>query len=328
MNDDYIARGLFKNGHFNTLFSHFFDQVKSLPFVREALPHPLGFDLYLDWVKAGNERLVIFTHGLESNSHARYIQTMGNHLLATGHDIVAWNLRNCANGEPCQQNAHYHSGISEDLELVIEHILKTHHYRQIVLIGFSMGGNITLKYLGEKGPDLPTEITKAIAISTPLDLLSCSYTLLTFPNIFYGRHFLSTILHKVREQRSSIEALGLDVDKLLTARNLREFDNWFTAPVHGFHSEDHYYTSCSSKPLLKNIRIPALLISAYDDPILSSECYPTTAEINNPLITTLYTQHGGHVGFYTARKTEPWLEDKLDKFLLKKTEQEKTMSEH
>ncbi len=320
MIDDYVATGLFKNGHYNTLFAHYFGKVKRLPFIREPFAHPLGFTLFLDWVKAGNERLVIFSHGLESNSYARYIQTMGRSLLDSRYDVLAWNLRNCAEGEPYQKNAHYHSGISEDLDLVIEHVLATHQYQQIVLVGFSMGGNIMLKYLGEKGAKLPGEIKRAVAISTPLDLLSCSYVLLQFPHIFYGRHFLKTILHKVREQRENVEALGLDVDQLLQSKNLRDFDHLFTAKVHGFNSQDHYYTSASSKPLLHNIVIPTLLLNAFDDPILAPECYPTSEEINNPLIEVLYTKYGGHVGFNTQEKTEvKWIENKVTRFLLGQT---------
>lgn len=317
MLDDYVATGLFTNGHFNTLFTHFFGKARLLPFVREPLLHPAGFNLYLDWVKQGNDRLVIFSHGLESSSHARYIQSLGRSMLASGYDVLAWNLRNCAKGETWQKNAHYHSGISEDLDLIIGHVLATQHYKQIVLVGFSMGGNIMLKYLGEKGQNLPGEIKSAAAISTPLDLLSCSHALLQFPNMVYGRHFLKTILHKVRMQRENVEALGLDVEQLLQTDNLRDFDHLFTAKVHGFNSQDHYYTSASAKPLLGKIAIPTLLLNACDDPILTPECFPSAEEINNPLITLLYTQHGGHVGFYTPAKAgTSWLENKVKRFLL------------
>ena len=316
MNNNYKATGLFKNGHFNTVYSHFLCKVESLPFSRERYHHPQGFALFLDWLKAENDRLVIFCHGLESSSNARYIQTMGQHFLASGYDVLAWNLRNCAEGEPFEKNAHYHSGISEDLDLVIEHVLSDNHYKEIVLVGFSMGGNIMLKYLGEKGGNVSSLIKRAVAVSTPVDLLSCSYVLLKLPNRVYGNNFLKTILNKIRIQRDDVAELGLNVDKILQSKNLREFDDAFTAPFHGFDSEDDYYISCSALPLLPNITIPTLLLSALDDPMLTPECYPEVNQINNPLVKAVYTQHGGHVGFYTpSDEGIGWMEQQAFRFL-------------
>ncbi len=316
MNNNYKASGLFKNGHFNTVYSHFLCKAKQLSFTRERLALPEGVSLFLDWMKDDNERLVIFCHGLESSSNARYIQTMGAHFSASAYDVLAWNLRNCAEGEPFEKNAHYHSGISEDLDSVVEHVLATCQYQQIVLVGFSMGGNLMLKYLGEKGGELPCVIKRAMAVSTPVDLLSCSYVLLKMPNRVYGNNFLKTILHKIRTQRDDVAELGLDVERILQSKNLREFDDAFTAPFHGFDSEDHYYTSCSALPLLPHITIPTLILSALDDPMLTPECYPEASLIGNPLVQTVYTRHGGHVGFYTpSDEGIGWMEQQALRFL-------------
>jgi hypothetical protein len=315
MTDNYEAPWFFKNGHVNTLFTHLFCKVEPLQFSRERLLHSQGFSLFLDWMQEGNERLVIFSHGLESSSNARYIQAMGHQFLEANFDVLAWNLRNCAEGEPYEEGAHYHSGISEDLELVINHVLQNHHYEEIVLVGFSMGGNILLKYLGEKAGNIHPSITRAMAVSTPIDLLSCSYVLLEFPNSLYGRSFMKTILAKVRDQRHSIEVLGLDVDKILQCENLREFDETFTAPVHGFSDENDYYIRASAAPLLSKIAIPTMMINAWDDPMLSISCYPTAEEINNPLVTPMYTRHGGHVGYFSGCKKIGWLERQALEFL-------------
>ena len=317
MGNNYKATGLFRNGHFNTIYSYLLCKSEPLPFRRESLAHPAGFSLYLDWMCEQNDSLVIFSHGIESSSHARYIQTMGRHFLAVGYDVLAWNLRNCAEGVPYQKHAHYHSGISEDLDLVVNHVLEKHHYQQIVLVGFSMGGNIMLKYLAEKGKSIPSVIRRAMAVSTPVDLLSCSYVLMKMPNRIYGHNFMKTIRQKMRTQRADLQELGLDVDKLLKCRNLREFDDAFTAPFHGFASQDDYYITCSALPLLPNIAIPTLLLSALDDPMLTPECFPSDEVVNNPLIETVYTRHGGHVGFYTSGREEiGWMEQQALRFLV------------
>ncbi|NRB40285.1 MAG: alpha/beta fold hydrolase [Pseudomonadales bacterium] len=317
MHHPYKARGAFKNGHVNTLYAHFFSRRKALPFKRERLVHDQGFSLYLDWVQQGNDNLIIFTHGLESSSNARYITSMGQQFLTQGYDVLAWNCRNCAEGEDFEKRAYYHSGISQDLDAVITHTLATQRYKKIVLVGFSMGGNILLKYLGEKGGDLPAQITRAMAVSSPLDLLSCSYTLMQFPNQIYGRNFLKTILQKMQQNTDDIAHYGLQLEDILQSKNLRDFDHAFTAPVHGFTSQDDYYQKASSLPLLKHIQIPTLILNALDDPILSGACYPDVDDIKNPHISTFYPSYGGHLGFNTKPvQGLPWLDTQALDFLL------------
>lgn len=317
MSHTYKASGLFKNGHFNTLYGHFFDRPPPLPFKREKLLHPLGFSLYLDWVQQQSNKLIIFTHGLESSSNARYINSMGQQFLQQGYDVLAWNCRNCAKGEAFDPRAYYHSGLSEDLAYVIEHTLATQCYEQIVLVGFSMGGNIVLKYLGEQGEHLPSSIQRAMAISSPLDLLASSHALLQFPNQIYGRNFLKTILFKLKENPEDLIHYGLSMESIMQCKNLRDFDHLFTAAVHGFSSQDDYYKRASSAKFLPQIKVPSYLINAQDDPFLAQSCYPSSEEVGNTNIQTLYPQHGGHIGFNNPRnKGCSWLDQQALNFLL------------
>ena len=317
MHPSYKARGPFKSGHINTLYGHFFSGNQVLPYHREQLQHGQGFSLYLDWVQRGNRQLVVFSHGLESSSNARYIMSMGNAFLQQGYDVLAWNCRNCAKNESFENRAYYHSGISEDLSYVIDHTLATQNYETIVLVGFSMGGNIVLKYLGEQAEKLPRELKRAMAISSPVDLLSCSHTLQRFPNQIYGRNFLKTILQTMQKNPQDIKHYGLSLDDILACKNLRDFDHAFTAPVHGFLSQDDYYQKASALPVLKNIAIPTLLLNALDDPILSNACYPNASDINNSHVQLLYPKHGGHIGFNRDKRNGlDWLDQQALAYLI------------
>ncbi len=304
----YHAAGLFKNGHFNTIYGHFFGQKKPLPYYRETLKNKQGFSLYLDWMKQNHQQLIIFSHGLESSSYARYITTMGQCFFDNQHDVLAWNCRNCAENAPYENKAYYHSGISEDLNEVIEHVLKHSEYQRIVLVGFSMGGNILLKYLGEKGSQVHPSIAAALAVSAPVDLMSCSFQLLRFPNQIYGRNFLKSLLRKIADNPEDLDHYHLSLSRILKSKNLRDFDQRFTAHVHGFENEDDYYLRASSLPLLKNISIPCTLLNALDDPFLAERCYPLTQAINNPFFKTIYPKHGGHLGFnQLSPQDDHWL---------------------
>lgn len=317
MSHSYKAYGLFKNGHFNTLYGHFFDRPEALPFKREKLVHDLGFSLYLDWVQRQNNKLIIFTHGLESSSHARYISSMGQQFLQEGYDVLAWNCRNCAQGQKFDKLAYYHSGISEDLAYVVDHVIASKRYDNIVLVGFSMGGNILLKYLGEQADNLPSEIQRAMAISSPVDLLSSSHVLLQFPNQIYGRNFLKTILQKMKENPEDLIHYGLCLEQILQCKNLRDFDHLFTAPVHGFNSQDDYYQQASALAFLPHIKVPYCLINAYDDPFLAQTCYPRNEEVGNVNMQTLYPKFGGHIGFNNPRiKGCSWLDQQALNFLI------------
>lgn len=317
MNDIYDPILLFKNGHFNTIYTHFFRQVENLPYQREKLTPAHGFSLYLDWLKNKNKSLVILVHGLESSSQARYIQSLGGHFFRHNVDVLGINARGCARGETHEENSYYHSGLTDDLREIINHVLKTTDYESIFIVGYSMGGNVALKYLGEESVKLNSRIKKTVAISTPVDLLSSSYKLASSNGYVYTQVFLKTIREKIKNQTPSIKKLGFNVDQLINCKNLREFDNAFTAPFHGFKNGDDYYKKSSSLHYLNGINIPTLMINAKDDPFLGGSCYPDKKLINNQNLTVLYPNYGGHVGFYTPNsKNLFWNEKKILEFCL------------
>lgn len=297
----YKAHGPMKSGHVNTLFRHFFSNNIVHPFKREALLLDEGFHLHLDWFcqnQSPNKKLLLFTHGLESSSFSPDIQQTIPQAQKLGFDVLAYNCRNCAQGEPLEAGAFYHSGLSSDLAQVVNHVIKNQHYQSIVLVGLSMGGNITLKYLGEQGANVPKALKAALVVSAPLHLSDCSKQLLRFPDSIYAQHFLRSLKQKVKALKTGIAEQGIDVNSVLNCKNLNQFDDRLVAKIHGFKNAEDYYQQSSSINLLGSIALPTVLINAQNDPILSQSCYP---DIANPNIQSYYPKHGGHLGFYLKR---------------------------
>jgi uncharacterized protein len=299
-----------RGGHFSTIYPTLFRRAPNLESNRERLELADGDFMDLDWRKAGSERLAIIGHGLEGDSQAKYIQGMARALQRRGWDTLAWNCRGCS-GEPNRLLRSYHSGVSEDLGYVIDHAL-THDYRNISLVGFSLGGNIILKYLGELGESAPSEIKAAVAFSAPCDLTSSSLQLGEWQNRIYMSRFMTGLKEKILIKNQQFPGT-LDLDDINTVKTFAEFDDRFTAPLNGFADARDYWKKASSKPYLCNIRIPALLISALNDPFLPPACVPREIANSSKHFHLETPKHGGHVGF-VSRGAEYWSETRCCEF--------------
>ena len=303
------------NGHIETLMPYLFRPTKIQPYERERINTPDSDFLDLDWVKNDNKSLVIVSHGLESSSHAKYVQGIAGHLKQYEFDILAWNYRGCS-GELNRTIKYYHSGASYDLATVVEHVLETTDYEAIYLVGFSLGGNLTLKYIGEESRQLNKKIKAACAFSTPCYLKTASYELATGFNKIYNQDFVRTLRQKVYDKEDMFKKQGFDTSVVKNLTDLPSFDNFFTAPLHGFKDADDYYEQCSSKYFLKDIKVPTLIVNAANDPFLSKECYPYEEAEQNPYIDLEVPAHGGHVGFYQRSKGNVmWSEERILNFL-------------
>lgn len=288
------------NGHLQTIIPSLFRRVKGVEYQRERIATPDQDFLDVDWSSAPNplpeagKRLAILSHGLEGDSRRSYILGMVRALNAHGWDALAWNYRGCS-GEPNCQPRFYHSGATDDLEVVVNHALARTTYTKVALIGFSLGGNLTLKYLGEQGSALPSVIQRAVAFSVPLDLLACSVQLGTRANTLYKRRFLASLRRKVQSKtHGSISSQGA-----LQARTLQEFDEAYTAPLHGFLHAHDYYERCSAKNFLASIAIPTLIVNAQNDPFLAPACFPIELVKDLPQVFLEIPQKGGHCGFFS-----------------------------
>ncbi len=315
-------RGL-RGGHAQTILPVFLPRLHRRWPQRERLELPDGDFLDLTWLRAahgrgqghGPRRLVILSHGLEGSVDAIYIRGMAATLHRAGWDVLAWNFRGCG-GVPNRLMRSYHSGESADLRLVIDHAAR--QYEKIALVGFSLGGNITLKYLGE-APAHPA-VVAAVAISAPVDLAASARTLDENPrNQLYLRRFLKTLKDKTLEKARRFPDLGRMLagqDGVAAVVTIREFDDRVTAPLHGFRDALDYWARASSLPLLGNIRIPALLLNARNDPLLTAESFPEPLAAPSPLLHLEAPDHGGHVGFVDFRRgLQPWHERRVAEFL-------------
>jgi uncharacterized protein len=300
-----------REGHLQTILSALLPRRLSVIFERERLELDDGDFLDLDWLRTGRLRLAVISHGLEGSSKGSYIRGMSARLRAAGWDVLAWNFRGCS-GEGNRLLRSYHSGETADLGRVIHHAAKTHS--EIALIGFSLGGNITLKYLGEIPPH--PSVKKAAAISVPIDLASCARALDLRPaNRFYLRRFLGTLIAKM-EAKALRFPREMDVSGIGSIRSFQEFDDRYTAPIHGFRDAADYWAQSSSLQFLPRISVSTLLLSARNDPFLTPESFPTAEAENNPMLFLEAPESGGHVGFLNwAGGLKPWSEQRVAEFL-------------
>ncbi|MER2996894.1 YheT family hydrolase [Pontibacter populi] len=279
------------NGHLQTIIPGLFRQVEGITYTRERLSTPDLDFIDVDWSQVGSDSLVILSHGLEGDSSRPYILGMVRAFNERGLDALAWNYRSCS-GEPNKLLRSYHLGASDDLHFVIEHALNSGNYNTVHLIGFSAGGNITLKYLGEDPDQVPAEVKRAVVFSVPVDLKGSAQTI----SRVYTQRFLKTLGEKL-EQKRQLYPDDVDLTDYSIFWSFPEFDNRYTAPLHGFKNADDYYERVSSKQFLKNIQQPTLLVNAKNDPFLNKGCYPVQEAKANPYFFFEMPDSGGHVGF-------------------------------
>lgn len=298
------------NAHLETIFPSQFRKVKLPPYQRERIDTPDRDFIDLDWLKRGSKKLVIISHGLEGDSTRPYVKGMAKALSENGYDVLAWNYRGCS-GEMNKALRFYHSGATDDLATVADHAAP--HYTEINLVGFSLGGNLTLKYLGEERTK-PERLKKAVVFSVPLDLHTSCIKISEPANWVYSRRFLRSLRKKVLEKSKIMHEL--DASGLKKVRTLYAFDDLFTGPIHGFKSALDYYTQSSSIRVVNNIQTPTLIVNAKNDPFLSSECYPNNLLKNHPQVTFESPERGGHVGFAQFTKNGLyWSEERVLEFL-------------
>lgn len=305
-----------KGGHFQTIYPSLFRKIP-VPYERERLELSDGDFLDLDWVKTGSKKLVIATHGLEGDSTRHYVTGMLARFIPEGFDGLGWNARSCS-GETNRLPRFYHHGDAGDLKIVVEYAISK-GYDEIVLAGFSMGGSLTLRLLGEYGSNNPKEIKAAIVASVPLDLPTSVAELYKKGKRFYMTRFLNKLGKKI-EAKSKVfpnhpHLSYKDYKKEVT--NFEVFDNKYTAPLHGYENAKDFYAKASSKPLLKYINLPVLIVQAINDPFMSKECLNIEGAEENKNVNLLLTKNGGHVGFMVKGKKHSLVEDLAFKFYKK-----------
>ena len=254
---------------------------------------------------------------LQKHTHQYYFSKLGTQRAATknNYHAVALNHRSCS-GEDNRLLCTYHTGFTDDLRFLIECVTKENKYEEIFLVGYSLGGNVVLKYAGEEGENINPIIKKVIGVSVPAELGSSSKFFERPYNYLYMQKFFLTLKPKAKVKAKKFPHT-FDLQKVLSAKTFSDFDEYFTAPTNGFKNAIDYYTKSSSLPYLKKIKIPALLIIAKDDTFVSPESYPTELAQKSKSFHFISPDNGGHCGFMPQDKNKTiWIEREILKFMM------------
>ncbi len=285
-----------RNPHGQTFAGRYLRSRAAVPLERCRIETPDGDFLDLDYAPepVPGAPVVVLLHGLEGSTRRGYMSGMCHHLYARGLRGVGMNFRGCG-GEPNRVARFYHSGETGDLAHVVAELRARHPGVPVGAAGFSLGGNVLLKHLGERGHD--AGIAAAVAVSVPYDLAGCAARLSAgLAGRTYGSHFLRALKRKVRTKRGLLDGV-VDVEGVLATRTLRDYDDALTAPLHGFSGADDYYGRADVRRQLADIRVPTLLVQSRDDPFLPEGAIPEAAAAANPHLTAAFTDRGGHLGF-------------------------------
>lgn len=308
---------LFKNAHINTIFPALFRKVKKVNYTRQRIDTPDGDFLDLDWSKVGSKRLVIVVHGLEGDASRSYILGMVRAFNQEGWDAIGFNFRGCS-GEMNRKPQSYHMGWTYDIDFLTKKIAADGEYDEVVLVGFSLGGNTILKYLGEQADEVSPIVKKAVAFSVPVHIPSTNIGFNEPKNWIYLRRFIKNLNQKAIEKKAVFgDQIPIDLNNL--PRNFDEFDEIITAPIHGYKNAEDYWIRCSSLQFLPNIKIPTLLVNAADDTFLSDQCFPVELAEKHAFFHFEMPDYGGHVGFTTFGKGgRYWSEERALAFILER----------
>lgn len=300
------------NGHLQTVLPAILRKVQTT-YERERLTLSDGDFVDLDWVDNRSRNLVLLSHGLEGNSERHYMMGMANRFSEAGWDVLAWNCRSCS-GEMNRRFRLYNHGEIGDIGEVIGHALQTKDYEKVLLIGFSMGGSILMKYLGVQGKAVPEAVIGGIAFSSPCDL-KASIDALELPgNGFYKRRFFKSLSKKVADKAADFPG-RLDLSKLGEVGHWRDFDEHYSAPLGGYKDAADFYRQASAKNFMGGTDRPILLVNADNDPILPPACSPVELCKDHPKLFLERPSSGGHVGFTLPRKPYAWSEYRAIQFV-------------
>jgi len=285
-------------GHLQTIVASLLPPPR-VALQRSRWETPDGDFVDVDFAGApGLPRLMVLFHGLEGCSDSHYARRLAQALPAAGWRVAIPHWRGCS-GEPNRRPRAYHSGDSAEVDWMLRRFGV-----QVDAIGISLGGNALLKWLGERSDAATAIVRRAAAISAPLDLPACGVALDQGLNrLLYTRMFLSTLKPKSLAQLGRFPAL-FDETRMRRARTFREFDDLYTAPMHGFRGVDHYWSSSASGPFLEHIRVPTLVLNARNDPFLPEEALLAASRKAAPCVTLEFPRRGGHVGFPGARLSQ------------------------
>jgi predicted alpha/beta-fold hydrolase len=285
-------------------------RMEAVAYRRERLELADGDFVDLDWSQQYSRRLVIIAHGMEGHSRRPYVLGMAHAFKNAGWDALAWNMRSCS-GESNRLPGFYHAGMTADLAAIVDRVCASAQYDSIALVGFSLGGNLILKYLGEAGAGLAGEVKAAATFSVPCDLAQSAVEIHRWRNRFYLRRFMRHLRAKVKNKAAAMPGL-IDASGIDDIKDLYAFDERYTAPMHGYASAEEYWRLNSCRRYLPSIRVPALIANAENDTFLGGACYPQGGDLSH--VYWEVPAEGGHVGF-PLRHSRCWMEERAREFV-------------
>jgi predicted alpha/beta-fold hydrolase len=316
------------NRHVQTIMPRFFRPFHHTRYELAQLDTPDGDFIELAWSLPHNEKapLAVVLHGLEGNINSFYAKGMMKALKKQGFAVVLMHFRNCST-EVNRLPRAYHSGDTADLSFFINHLKQLYPNRPLVAVGFSLGGNVLAKYLGEQQQQCP--LSAAALVSAPYDLSASSDVIRKSLGKIYQKYLLDRMKKSMQRKLPQIkQQISITTDQLMEIDDLLEFDNQLTAPLHGFENAHDYYRQASAMPYLKHIAVPTLIIHAKDDPMLSIKAVPSRQDVSEH-VTLRISEKGGHVGFISGKnpfKPVFWLEQAVPsyfgQYVLNKTNKE------
>ena len=298
---------------------------RPVPLTRERLELPDGDFIDIDWT-GGDGPIVVILHGLQGSSRSPHVQGLLGALTRSGWRCAVMHFRGCG-GEANRLPRTYHSGETGDVGYFLRCLRAREPHTLLAAVGYSLGGNVLLKWLAERGDG--AELAAAVAVSVPFLLARAAERLDYGISRMYRRHFIAD-LHRTVMEKFRRRPGPLDLDAVRRARTFRGFDGRVTAPLHGFRDAAHYYDEASCRRYLRGVARPTLILHALDDPFMTRDVVPRRAELS-PSIRLELSASGGHVGFvegstpWTARY---WLEDRIQRFLAEQIELERRSPFH
>ncbi len=303
------------NSHLQTLWPVVCRRkIKNLSIERERLNLPDGDFIDLDWVgRHAAGPLVIILHGLEGSIHSHYAKGMLRTIAAQQWRGVFMHFRGCS-GEPNRLPRGYHSGETGDISYVTKILREREPHTLLAAIGFSLGGNVLLKWLGETGWQNPLQV--AIAVSVPFELQKAAHRIQQGFSRFYQWYFIKCLRRRLSKKFQS-DFSSFDPMLMYKVRTMYDFDDKITAPLHGFANVNEYYSIASSRQYLRHIQVPTLILHSKDDPFMTEDIIPELNEVSSKVHLEI-TPRGGHVGFISGKypwQPEYWLEKRVPFFL-------------
>lgn len=314
MHEEFKPAWWLRNRHLQTLWPVLCKRrVKNLELVRERVELPDGDFIDLDYTCDDTRPMVIILHGLEGSLSSHYAKGMLQAIHRKGWRGVFMNFRGCSGEHNRLPNA-YHSGATEDIAYVVNLLHQRSPTLPIAAIGYSLGANILLKWLGETAQQ--NILCAAIAVSTPFELQKSVVQISKGFSRVYGQHLLNTLRKKMQNKFQLISA-NISLPDFRQLRSIYDFDDQVTAPLHGFANATDYYTQSSCRQFLHTIAVPTLLLQAKDDPFMTPDALPLPTELS-PTVDLELVENGGHVGFIGGKFPgfpQYWLEERIPEFL-------------